>query len=105
MTTVQLLPEGLSDVQVLARYLNGGNTLFVGSSANTHDADQRILFTEGHAYIIMDADPADAHNTTVTVYNPWGSTTPDNPNYVAPFAADMADLVGVEGLSFWLYDF
>lgn len=105
LTTVQLLPEGLSDVQVLARYLNGGNTLFVGSSANTHDADQRILFTEGHAYIIMDADPADAHNTTVTVYNPWGSTTPDNPNYVAPFAADMADLVGVEGLSFWLYDF
>ena len=99
------LPDGLSELQALSQYVNGGGALWVGSDVTTRDAQQRVLFTGGHAFMALDADPANPGNTTVTVYNPWGSTLPGDARYVAPFTADLAQLVGTEGLDFWMYQF
>lgn len=100
--TVQPLPEGSGQLDALTQYMNGGNTLWLASMLDTTDAAGVRQFVAGHAFIAMDADPNDPANTTVSVYNPWGAPVPGAP-YAAPFEADLAALVGVEELSFWMY--
>ena len=54
----------------------------------------------------MPTDTTSSTNTTIKVYNPWGSSavTTDNPtpSYLAPFDGDLVNLVGVSGYDFWV---
>jgi hypothetical protein len=102
---IKPVPQGKTEVNALADYVNSGNALWLASMLTTRDALDRLEFVEGHAFMALDADPSSADNTTVLVYNPWGSTPPGQPSYVAPFTADLAEIVGVEGLFFWMYDY
>ena len=105
LLTVKPTPDGTTQLEAITAYMNGGNALWLGSFGATFDANGSRQFVNGHAYMVMDADPASADNTTVLIYNPWGATPPGAPNgYVAPFAGDLAELVGVEELQFWMYE-
>lgn len=102
--TMKPLPDGTTHLDALSTYVNSGNALWLGSFLSTRDAQDRLEFVKGHAFIAMDADPSSADNTTVLVYNPWGATPADATGYVAPFTADLAELVGVQELQFWMYE-
>ncbi len=105
LLTVKPTPDGTTQLEAITAYMNGGNALWLGSFGATFDANGSRQFVNGHAYMVMDADPASADNTTVLIYNPWGATPPSAPNgYVSPFAGDLAELVGVEELQFWMYE-
>lgn len=101
----RVLPEGSSVLQELTRVVNSGKPILVGSSANTQDPSGATLWTSGHAYTLWDADPGNPSNTTVKVYNPWGFSVPTaqnpTPMHLAPFDADLVQLVGMTELSFW----
>lgn len=101
-----VLPAGSTALAEYTKALNSNKPFFIVSFAKTNDAQGASLFVSGHAYIGWDADPSNPNNTTVKVYNPWGpSARTDanpNPNFLAPFDADLATLVGTEGISFWI---
>ena len=68
------------------------------------DALDSLDGAHGHAYMAYDADPGNPTNTSVQVFNPWGATSAaSNPGYVAPFAADLAQIVGVTGFEVYMF--
>ncbi|WP_295853603.1 C2 family cysteine protease [uncultured Xylophilus sp.] len=102
---VKPVPAGSTALDEVVRYINAGKTVFIGSQNKTQDASGKTLFTGGHAYMAFDADTTSATNTTVKVFNPWGDTTgATDANHVAPFTVDLAQLVGVNGYSVWMFD-
>ncbi|MBY0454348.1 MAG: hypothetical protein K2Q11_05640 [Burkholderiaceae bacterium] len=101
-----LVPEGSSALAEYTKAVNNGKVLFIVSFTQTTDSSGAKLFVPGHAYMAYDADPTNPSNTSVKVYNPWGTSVPTEanptPKYLTPFDSDMVTLVGTEGLSFWM---
>jgi len=101
-----VVPVGSTALAEYTKALNSGKVIFIVSQTKTQDANGATLFTSGHAYMAYDADTTSSSNTTVKVYNPWGYSTPNaenpNPTYIAPFDGDLATLVGVQGIDFWV---
>ena len=99
-------PEGSTALTEYTKAINSGKVLYISSGVKTTTASGAVLFTPGHAYMAYDADPANPTNTSVKVYNPWGTSLPTDanpePRYLTPFDSDMVTLVGTEGLRFWV---
>ena len=88
------MPAGNTALAEVAKYVNGGQAVWISSEKVTQDAAGKTLFTDGHAYMAYDADPGNPTNTSVQVFNPWGATSAaSDAGYVAPFAADLAQIV------------
>lgn len=104
--TTSVAPEGTNALSLLTAALNSGKAIWIGSGNKTESSTGATLFTGGHAFMAYDADTTSSTNTTIKVYNPWGSSavTTDNPtpSYLAPFDGDLVNLVGVSGYDFWV---
>jgi len=102
--TTSLVPNGSTALAELTKSINAGKSLWLASNNDTKSGES-TLFTKQHAFFVYDADPTRNDNTTVKVYNPWGfkqATAGDpSPNHLAPFDADLVNLVGVDGYDFW----
>jgi len=100
-----LVPQGSTALAELTKSINAGKSLWL-SSDNETKSGESTLFTGGHAFFVYDADLTRNDNTTVKVYNPWGfkqATAEDpSPIHLAPFDADLVNLVGVNGYDFWI---
>jgi hypothetical protein len=98
------VPAGNTALAEVAKYVNGGQAVWISSEKVTQDAAGKTLFTNGHAYMAYDADPGNPTNTSVQVFNPWGATSAaSDAGYVAPFAADLAQIVGVTGFEVYMF--
>ena len=92
--------------------MNSGKVIWIGSSANVKDAFGNSLLVAGHAHFAVDANPSDPANGDVLVYNPWGLAalpSPPGPGagaqpFVSPAPYTLAQLVGIDGLSFMIVD-
>lgn len=94
------VPEGSSILAEITKLINAGREIWIGSGINTKDASGATLFVSGHAFMAFDADPANPNNTTVKIYNPWG-TLEGSSGTVSPFDGDLATLIGTPNLDFW----
>jgi len=99
------VPQGSTALVQIANSINAGKSVWL-ACGNETKSNESLLFTGGHAFMVYDADPGKSDNTTVKVYNPWGfkEATAENPSpiHLAPFDADLVNLVGVEGYDFWI---
>ena len=76
--------------------LNQGRLLWLGSSVASKNNAGSSLFVSGHAFALYDADPNNASNTSVKVFNPWGWSPEDSSRtqtHVTPFDADLVNIV------------
>ena len=81
--------------------INRGEALWVGSDLAATDANGSRTWVAGHALMAFDADPADASNDTVNIYNPWGSTNTAY-GFVSPFTVKLSDFITADTkVDFW----
>jgi hypothetical protein len=99
-------PEGSSILAEVAKAINAGQVVWVGSRNNTTDASGATLWTGGHAFLALDPDPNNPNDNQILVYNPWGfiaaSAQSPNPSFVSPFVVDLASVAGVAGYEFYV---
>ena len=98
-------PEGSSIAAEVAKAINAGQIVWIGSDNETTDASGSILLTKGHAFLAIDPDPNNANDTQVRIYNPWGFSVANSdnpPNFVSPFLVDLSAVAGVAGYDFWV---
>lgn len=82
--------------------LNAGGIAWIGCDRDAFDKSGKQTFVGGHAMAVFDYAPSDPNNTTVYVYNPWG-TSAIGDSYSSPFVVDIAVVVGgPQGLDLWL---
>jgi hypothetical protein len=93
-----LLNNGLTELAGLIKAVNENKIIWVGSDNQTKNDIGQTLFTNGHAYMAFDAEPANPSNSTVLVYNPWG---PTSDGHASPFQVDLAGVVGQNGYDFY----
>jgi len=94
------VPDGSSILAEVTKLINAGTEIWIGSGINTKDASGSTLFVSGHAFMAFDADPSNPTNTTVKIYNPWG-TLEGSSGTISPFDGDLATLIGTPNLDFW----
>jgi hypothetical protein len=99
-------PEGSSILAEVAKAINAGQVVWVGSDNKTTDASGATLWTGGHAFLALDPDPNNPNDTQIRVYNPWGfsaaSAQSPSPSFVSPFLVDLASVAGVAGYDFYV---
>lgn len=104
VTRVQIVKpaEGKSVLDAYIEAVNSGLTVWVGANNDIKDGNT-ILIKGGHAHMAFDADSTSKTNSTVTIYNPWGSSPGGgDPDFKSPFLFDLAKLVGVPGLDLYV---
>ncbi|MFM8768528.1 MAG: Ig-like domain-containing protein, partial [Rubrivivax sp.] len=98
-------PAGSTILAEVAKAINAGQVVWVGSDNKTVDASGATLWTGGHAFLALDPDPNNPNDTQIRVYNPWGfsaSNAQNPPSFVSPFLVDLASVAGVKGYDFYV---
>jgi methionine-rich copper-binding protein CopC len=98
-------PAGSSIAAEVAKAINAGQIVWIGSDNETTDASGAILLTKGHAFLAFDPDPNNPNDTQIRVYNPWGfsaASSANPPNFVSPFLVDLSAVAGVAGYDFYV---
>jgi uncharacterized repeat protein (TIGR02059 family) len=88
---------GLADasrLNALKSEVNGGESLFIGSWQEV-TSNNKLTFVSGHAFAAFDNDRASGTNSSVQVFNPWGTGAP---HYESPFLADLGSLYNNQNL-------
>jgi methionine-rich copper-binding protein CopC len=98
-------PAGSSIAAEVAKAINAGQIVWIGSHNETTDASGAILLTKGHAFLAFDPDPNNPNDTQVRIYNPWGfsaASSESPPSFVSPFLVDLSAVAGVAGYDFYV---
>jgi methionine-rich copper-binding protein CopC len=98
-------PAGSSIAAEVAKAINAGQIVWIGSDNETTDDSGAILLTKGHAFLAFDPDPNNPNDTQVRIYNPWGfsaASSESPPSFVSPFLVDLSAVAGVAGYDFYV---
>ncbi len=98
-------PAGSSIAAEVAKAINAGQIVWIGSDNETTDDSGAILLTKGHAFLAFDPDPNNPNDTQVRIYNPWGfsaASSESPPSFVSPFLVDLSEVAGVAGYDFYV---
>ena len=68
--------------------MNFGHPFYIGSGYSSQIGG-KTAWTGGHAYTGFDPVRTDPTNTTITIYNPWG---PTSPGHVSPFPDNLTTI-------------
>jgi Ca2+-binding RTX toxin-like protein len=79
LMAVVAAPEGSNALAEVVAAMNAGKVIWLGSDLAATNGQGATTYVAGHAFFLVDADPANPTNTTGLAYNPWGTNAGTDP--------------------------
>ncbi|MBU6271772.1 MAG: DUF4214 domain-containing protein [Betaproteobacteria bacterium] len=95
LMAVVAAPEGSSALAQVVAAMNAGKVIWLGSDLAATNGQGATTYVSGHAFFLVDADPANPTNMNGLAYNPWGTNAGTDPAaqpfFQSPFPVTLTE--------------